>query len=388
MTEIKRPSMKDGVIKRGATYSYVVRERDPQTGKTKPRWFGGFPTAKAAKAARDKARVNVAKGTYVPPSPVTLGEWLDLWLAGHAGQIKPSTEASYRSKIDLYLKPTVGAERLQSLSPARLSALFRRLSEAGGKGGRPLSARSVQYVRAILRKALADAVVDRVLEVNPAIGSKAVRSDGKPKHITWTAEQQAAFVSATESERWAIIWLLALATGMRRGELCGLRWSDVDLDGAVVAVNSSVTQIGGKRVASTPKNHERRKVAIDQRTRDALKVWRKFQAAERLEWGPAYVDTEGLLFTWQNGAPVMPDYLTKEFTKAITRAGAGLPRMTLHGTRHTHATTLLREGVPVHVVSKRLGHKDPSVTLNVYADAIPEDDDRAVAVFSRAVWGA
>lgn len=386
MTDGARPAMRDGIIKRGTTYSYVVRERDPETGRSRPRWVGGFPTAKAAKAARDKARVNVSRGTYVAPANMTVAEWLDQWLSGHAVELKPSTVHAYRQKIDGYLKPAIGAERLQALSPRRLSAVFRTMSESGGMGGRPLSPRSVEYTRAILRKALNDAVVERVLEVNPVTGSKSPKSDGKPKHVTWTAEQQRAFLTALEGARWLVVWMLALATGMRRGELCGLTWADVDLDASMVAIERSSLQLHGERVTTTPKNHERRKVSLDPVTTATLKAWRKAQAAERLQWGPAYRDTLGLVFTWEDGSPVLPDYLTKEFAKV--QAGLGLPRMTLHGTRHSHATTLLREGVPVHIVSKRLGHKDPSVTLNVYADAIPEDDDRAVQVFSRAVWGA
>jgi integrase len=92
------------------------------------------------------------------------------------------------------------------------------------------------------------------------------------------------------------------------------------------------------------------------------------------------------VFTWENGSPVQPDYVTKAFVKAQT--GLGLPRLVVHGLRHSHATMLLREGMPVHIVAKRLCHKDPSVTLNVYADVIPDDDHRAVDVFSKAVWGA
>ena len=104
-------------------------------------------------------------------------------------------------------------------------------------------------------------------------------------------------------------------------------------------------------------------------------------------WGPAYVDADGLVFTWQDGRPVLPDYVTKAFA-ALTAKTEGVPRLVLHELRHSHASILLRDGVPVHVVAKRLGHKDPSVTLNVYADAIPDDDGRAVDVFSKAVWGA
>jgi integrase len=99
------------------------------------------------------------------------------------------------------------------------------------------------------------------------------------------------------------------------------------------------------------------------------------------------MDQGGLVFTWENGRPVLPDYATKAFG-ALTAAATGVPRLVLHELRHTHATILLRDGVPVHVVTRRLGHNDPSVTLNVYADAIPADDGRAVDVFSRAVWGA
>lgn len=148
----------------------------------------------------------------------------------------------------------------------------------------------------------------------------------------------------------------------------------------------SATQFGQQIVTTDTKNHENRTVALDPKTAAALKAWRQQQASERLEWGPAYEDTDGLVFAWENGARVFPDYFAKAFLAA--QKGTSLPRMNIYGDRHTHATTLLREGIPVHIVSKRQGHKDPSVTLNVYADAIPKDDDRAVEVFAKAVWGA
>jgi integrase len=172
---------------------------------------------------------------------------------------------------------------------------------------------------------------------------------------------------------------------MRRGELMALRWTDVDLDTGIVSLERSTAQVGSSLVTTTPKNHERRQVSIDQRTVTMLRTWRTTQAAQRLQWGAAWEDTAGLVFTWENGAPLLPDFVSKGFLRAQT--GLGLPRLKLHEIRHSHATILLRSGVPVHIVSKRLGHKDPSVTLNVYADVIPDDDTSAVDVFSRAVWG-
>jgi integrase len=377
--------MRGGVIKRGATWSYVVREKDPATGKTRPRWVGGFPTQKAAKAARVAASNAVNVGSYVAPQDLTVGAYLDRWLDGHSVELKPSTAASYRAKIDLYLVPAIGEEKVQQLTPGRLSVVWKQLGESGGKGGRPVSVRTVEFARAVLRRAMNDAVVDRVVLVNPVIGSKMPKRDGKPQHITWTGAQVAEFLEAVEGSRWSPLWQLLAATGTRRGEACALKWSHIDLEAGIVSVEQSTTQLGQRRVTTTPKNHERRKINIDPRTIAVLRAWRKQQAAERLQWGPAYVDT-GLLFTWQDGTPVLPDYLSKAFVKL--QAGLGLPRLVLHGLRHSHATIMLRDGVPVHIVAKRLGHKDPSVTLNVYADCIPDDDESAVDVFSRAVWGA
>ena len=386
MTEQKKPEMRDGIIQRGTTWSYVVRERDPQTGTTKPRWVGGFPTRTAARKARDSARNAVNKGTYVSPANLSAGEYLDKWITAHEIGLKPSTAASYRAIIGRYLKPAIGHERVQSLSPTRLSTLFADLYARGGKGGKALSPRTVQFARAVLRRAMQDAVLDRIIEVNPTVGTKRPRVS-KPKHTTWTGEQLHAYLGTLTSEdRWGPLWMLALASGMRRGELMALRWSDVDLDTGLIAVERAVTQIGQELSYSTPKNYERRGVSVDPRTVAALKAWRKVQLGERLAWGEAYQGTEDLLFTWEDGRPVLPDYVTKTFVKSQT--GIEVPRLKLHEARHTHATLLLREGVPVHIVAKRLGHKDASVTLDVYADAIPADDDRAVDVFSKAVWGA
>jgi len=388
--------MRDGIIKRGSGYSYVVRELDPATGTRKPRWISGFPTRAAAKRARDEARHSVHSGTYVAPQDLTVAVWLERWMEAHAVELKPSTVKTYNDKIRLYLVPAIGHERLQSLSPSRLSVVWRDLHQHGGKGGKPVSPRTVEFARAVLRKAMEDAVVERLVQVNPVVGSKMPKRDGKPKHTTWTGAQLGAFLEHIADHRWRPLWQLAASTGMRRGELAGLAWARVDLDAGTVAVEVSTTQLGNERVTTTPKNHERRTIAIDSHMVATLRAWRTQQAAERLAMGPAYADREGLVFTWEDGRPVMPDYITKAFDSLQTSLRRTLeaaseptfPRLVVHELRHTHATLLLRAGVPVHIVAKRLGHKDPSVTLNVYADVIPDDDTSAVDVFSKAVWGA
>ncbi|MGC0271717.1 tyrosine-type recombinase/integrase [Pseudactinotalea sp. Z1739] len=381
----EQPKMRGGVVKRGRTWSYVVRETDPETGRRRPRWVGGYPTRKAAVDARADAMSAMGKGTYVAPQDLTVGEWLDRWMKAHAMELKPSTAKSYRGNIERYLKPPLRHERMQTLSPSRLSVVFRDLYEQGGKGGKPLSARTVEFARAVLRRSMQDAVLDRVISVNPVVGTKRPKVI-KPRHQTWTGAQVHTYLGHAQGQRLFPLWALALATGMRRGELCALRWQDIDLEAAVVSVDRSVTQQGQERHYVTPKNYERRAVSIDPEAVAALRALKVQQTKDRLAWGKAWEDTEGLVFTWENGGPLLPDYVSRAFV--TSQAGAGLPRLKLHEARHTHATVLLRELVPVHVVAKRLGHKDPSVTLNVYADSIPEDDTSAVDVYARAVHGA
>lgn len=407
--------MRDGIIKRGSIYYYTVRERvtvpviNPETGgqvlddqgrpatttKTKPRWIRGTRTREATKAMRDEARNAVRQGTYVAPQHLTVDAWLDRWMDAHEMVLKPSTAKTYRDKVRLYLKPAIGHLQLQALSPSLLSSVWRDMHAGGGKGGKPVSPRTVEFARAVLRKAMEDAVVERLIQVNPVIGSKMPKRDGKPKHTTWTGQQLATFLEHQAADRWAPMWQLFAATGMRRGEVAGLRWAEVDLEGGVVAVERSTTQLGQERVTSTPKNHERRTIGIDEQTVATLRAWKAQQATERLAFGPTYADSEGLVFTWPDGRPVMPDYITKSFGKHQSTINAKLaaaehpllPTLVVHELRHSHATILLRAGVPVHIVAKRLGHKDPSVTLNVYADVIPDDDTSAVDVFRKVVWG-
>jgi len=375
------PAMKDGIIKRGKTWSFVVREQDPETGKARPRWVGGFRTREDAKTARDKARSATREGTYVVPRGVSVGEWLTIWLDAHAATLKPSTLHSYRAKVETYLRPALGAAKLQALSPSRLSKLWADMSDHGGENGGPLSPRTVEYARAILRKACSDAVVERILTVNPVHGSKAPRRETHDL-VVWDGAQQRAFLTATAETRWGVVWLLALASGMRRGEMCALRWDAVDFDASTVKVSHSATQVGNDIVTTDTKTHETRLIALDPETMAALRDLRKQQAAERLAYGPGYPET-GLLFTWPNGARVLPGFLSKGFVAA--QDGLELPRLTLHGCRHSHASTLLRGGIPVHVVAARLGHADAALTLRVYAHAIPSDDAAAVAAFTLAV---
>ena len=385
------PRLRDGVIKRGASWSYVIRVPDPATGVTKPRWVGGFATEQDAKAARDEARVKARRGEYVNRSTSTVADYLAEWAEAHAAAVKPKTLAGYRHDIDRYIVPRIGRMRLQALRPAVISKLYRDLSEHGGRDGRPLSATTVSHIHRTLRKALADAVdVDQVLAANPAARSKRPKSARAEPRRIWTFEHLATFLAEASSHRLFAFYRLAAYTGARRGELLYLRWAAVDPNAAEVTFGGSTAVVRGQRVEGTTKGGRSRTVSLDRDTVAILREHRRRQAEERLSAGSAWTDS-GLVFISRWGEPLYPDTVTALMTKLINRHNntdppppKPLPHARLHDLRHLHATTLLLAGVPVHVVAARLGHADPAVTLRVYAHVLREQAAGVGDIFAQA----
>ena len=386
------PKLRDGVIKRGASWSYVIRVPDPATGINRPKWVGGFATEADAKAARDEARVRARRGEYVNRSISTVADYLAEWAEAHASTVKPKTLAGYRHDIDHYIVPRIGRMRLQALRPAVISKLYRDLAEHGGRDGGPLSVSTVSHIHRTLRKALADAVdVEQVLAVNPAARSKRPRTGSIEPVQIWTIEQLGTFLTAARSHRLFAFYRLAAYTGARRGELLYLRWPAVDLDAAEVTFGGSAAVVRGQRVEGTTKGGRSRIVSLDKDTVTILREHRRQQAEERLAAGSAWNDNGGLVFTTRWGEPLYPDTVTALMAKLINTHNktatktSPLPHARLHDLRHLHATTLLLAGVPIHVVAARLGHADPAVTLRVYSHVLREHAASVGDVFAQAV---
>ncbi len=200
----------------------------------------------------------------------------------------------------------------------------------------------------------------------------------------WTEGEAAAFLASVVDDRMFPLWRLALATGLRRGELCGLRWKDVDLAVGVVVV-ASTRVVADAVVTGEPKTKAgARIVALDRDTVAALAFWKRRQAQERLAAGASWADS-GLVFVDEHGVPPHPETLTRCWREAVERAG--LPPIRLHDACHTAATVLLRAGVPVKVVSQRLGHADVAVTIRIYQHVTAQDDRQAAEALGRALGG-
>ncbi len=385
--------LRDGVIKRGGSWSYVIRVPEPATGVSKPRWVGGFKTEEEAKAARDEARVRARRGEYVNRTTMTVAGYLSEWLDAHATTVKPKTFAGYRHDIDHYIVPGIGRLRLQSLRPAVISKFYRDLTEHGGRDGRPLSAWTVSHVHRTLRKALADAVdVDQLLSVNPAARTKRPRANSTEPSVIWTTGQLNSFLDVARSHRLFAFYRLAAYTGARRGELLHLRWSAINLDSGEVTFSGSTAVVRGQRVEGTTKGGRSRTISIDSETAVVLRDHLLQQTEDRRAAGSAWNDNGGLVFTTRWGEPLYPDSVSALMSKLIRRHNESvsppvrpLPDARLHDLRHLHATTLLLAGVPVHVVAARLGHADPAVTLRVYSHVLREHTAGVGDVFARAV---
>jgi integrase len=381
-TRKNTPRLRDGVMKRGTTWSYVIRVKDPETGISKPRWVGGFATEQDAKAARDEARVRARHGEYIDRNRITVAAYLDEWLNAHAIEIKPRTLADYRACIRLYAVPRIGHLPIQAVRPSTITKLYRDLLASGGGDGRPLAVATVTHLHAVLRKAFRDAViVDELIGSNPVERAKRPRTQAPEPGTVWTIAQLRAFLAVARQHRLFAFFHVAAYTGARRGELLNLRWKKITITG-------STAVIGGERVSGTTKSGRTRVVSIHDETVAVMRQRKADQAAEQLKAGDSWRGTkDGYVFTTGWGEPIYPDTVTSLMTKLI-RANQRLPHARLHDLRHLHATTLLLSGVPVHVVAARLGHADPAITLRVYAHVIRSAEAAAADIFADAVNAA
>lgn len=380
--------MRGTVIKRGTTWSVVIDVGRDANGKRVRRWHSGFATKKEAERARTEILSRVDKGTYVEPSRQGLGDFLEReWLPAITTRVRASTWDSYSRNVRLHITPHLGSEPIQALTPARLNAFYADLLASGrvdGAGG--LSPKSVRYVHGILRKALADAVRWNVAQRNVADLADPPKLTGSHREMrTWTADELRAFLKLVAGERLHAAFVLAATTGLRRGEILGLRWSDVDLDASRLAVRQAIVSVAYEIKFSEPKTaRSRRSVALDGRTLAVLRAWRKTQLEERMLLGDDYVDS-GLVFTREDGRYIHPDRLSQLFERLV--ASSELPRIRLHDLRHTHATLALAAGVHPKVVSERLGHSTVAFTLDVYSHAVPALQQDAADRIADLVFG-
>jgi integrase len=279
--------MRGHAYKRGATWTVVYDEQPDENGKRRQRSKGGFATKREAEQWLTDTLAKIASGSYAVPSKLTVADFLEReWLPAVEGTLRPLSVQRYRSIIRLYVKPRIGSQRLQGLSGGSLNVLYGELEQAG------LSVSTRRLVHAVIGRALRDA--ERWGRVPRNVARMAdPPSRGRSRAQAWTASELRRFLEYVGSDRLAALWRLAATTGMRRGELAGVTWRALDLDGARLSVEQQLVPTRGGATFGPPKSaRSRRTVALDPPTIDMLRTHRATQLLERDFAGPAYVDRD------------------------------------------------------------------------------------------------
>jgi integrase len=405
------------VYQRGNTWSYRVDlEPDLLTGKRQRENRGGFPTEDDAWAEAVKARTALATGRHVKASRRTVRQVAAEWLASIEHSIKPSTYTNYVDYLDAYVLPTIGDRRLQDINVTILNALYRHLLENGrikpnnnaamydywltktrtgrtvtprqlatecktsihaarravaryeaGRFPRQLSSglapKTVRNIQNMLHKMFGTATAWHYIEHNPTdhVSKPRVR---RRRPETWDAEQLRAFLTHASTDRFRALWVLVATTGMRRSELAGAERASLDLDAGQLTIAPTRVVVGGKAVDEDGKTESgRRTISLDPHTVAVLREHVAMLDEERQAWGDSYPD-HGKLFCYEDGRQLHPDTITRRFNRLVDRSG--LPRITLHGVRHSYATVSVDAGINPKAISERIGHSSVAFTMQTY----------------------
>ncbi len=327
--------------------------------------------------------------------------WGQLGPGSRSRSVYPQTRASYKKNWRLHIEPyPVASLPLAQVTGLKLTSHYRHLEKSGRKDyreGEGLSARTVRYIHTIIHGVLGQAVRDGLLLRNPADAATppTPREAKAPEMTCWSAPQLATFLrwSAENSQSHALWWTLA-NTGMRRGEALELRWRDPDLAAATLSVRRSAGLVrefgeGAEIAVGDTKSHKPRVIDMDAATVAVLRARRTARGSLALQ----LARDDALIFGDIEGAHRNPEHTSRQFVREVTRCREALgedtlPMIRLHDLRHSHATILLTAGVPVHVVSQRLGHASPVVTMTVYAHVLPGSQREAADLFGKIIGEA
>jgi len=353
----------------GSWEIFIDYGRDPATGKRRQH----SETIRGTAADADK-RIRtlidqVERNSFVDSKRITFSDWLKRWYQDYVlTRTRSRTADSYRSEIRNHIVPALGQIRLSRLSPQHLQDYYSKALASGKlESGAGLSRRTVLYHHRIISKALKHAVRMGVLSHNPAEMVDPPRLIRR--EITILAPRNIPrFLEAIWESIYSVLFYTAFATGMRLGELLALTWEDIDLERGFISVTKALSKRGGVKIEDTKTDYGRRRIEISS---SLLRVLREHRSAERAKGetlGRPLEETD-LVFSYPGNRPLDPSTITHKFTEVIRRAG--LPCLTFHGMRHTHASILIASGVDIKSVSARLGHASASFTLDTYGHLLP-----------------
>ncbi len=380
----RRPNRTGTIFKRKDGYyqGTVYIGRDPETGKEKKKTFYG----KSRPEVSEKLQKFIAKmklGLWVEGGNVTLGDWLDAWLEQYAKpSIRPTTYDNYEMVIRLHIKPSLGHIKLEKLQPGDIQSFYNTKLEKGNiRTKKGLSPRTIRIAHVILHEALEQALKEERINRNPVDFCSPPKVE-KREVSYLTPEEEKKFLQALEGEPLAAAFILLLGTGIRRGELLGLRWQDIITtpDGTFLNIRQQLVKakIDGKQrlIFQPPKSDKgRRTIPLLDWGIEALKKHREKQNEQKIKCGKKYEDHD-LVFATATGRPINPRNFHRTFKRILAKAG--IPDIRLHALRHTFATRLGEANIHPKVMQELLGHSSVSLTLGTYTHVLPKLKQEAV----------
>lgn len=364
------------ILKRGKTY-YIRYEGDHRPDGSRRQVMQACPgmTYKQAQQLLRERESERAHGDFIDPSAKTLEEYLLDWLEHIKGTIADSTWNLYRLCIHSHIIPALGKMKLTQLTPLQIQQFYSDLHKTGANRhhkDKPLSPKTIKNIHSILHRALAQAVKWRLRSNNPAEMTELPKVTRPDVHATDQAGLHALIAAIEADSKWRLPVLIALATGMRRGEVLALQWQDWDEERNAVIVRRALSQfLGADVTVKGTKTDRTRVVLLPETIADELRKHR--EAAIHKE--PA-----DFICCDFRGVPYSPKAFTRAFARLASTAGVAI---SLHGLRHSHATALIAAGIPVKVVSERLGHSTVSITQDIYTHVLPTMQREAVNVFEQ-----
>lgn len=353
--------------KYGETYTYfearLVVGVDPETGKTIRKSITGKTKAEVEKKLREVQR-EISDGIYKKDVKITVKGWCETWLSEYiALSAKPLSLSTYESRIRNHIIPEFGGKKLKEIDSVAVQAWVNRLHKVKG-----LSPKTIKNTYAILKEILQQAVSVHYITVNPCVDIRLPRIEKKEIRPLEENELNALIKALEENEEeYAPVFLFAVFTGMREGEICGLAWDAVSFEKGIISVRQQLQkekQAGGKYYLSTPKHDKTREVLVAPFVMDLLRKEKRKQAEDHLAFGIGWKNDWNLVFTNRDGSHIKPATLLKHFKRILDKAGLRDARF--HDLRHTFAVNSLQEGDDVKTVQKNLGHATAAFTLDVY----------------------
>jgi integrase len=364
-----------GMVRQRADKTYEARftvGRDAGTGKPIKKSVYGKTQADVVKRMTE-ALAAVNNGTYVEPTKMTLGAWLDIWVKDYLGGIRELTRKSYVVNIENHIKPKLGAVRLDQLDAHTVQGFYNDLSESGRimqKGQtkeKPpgLSPKTVKNIHGTLHKALNQALLLKYINYNPTDAAVLPRIEKKEMNYL-QGKEIADFMAACESHDHGILFMFTALTGLRRGEALGVTWNAVDRDNGTIYIDKQLQRgEDGKLDFAPPKNDEKRHITPPPTVFQLLKRQKAKQGEKQIKNRELWNNDKGLVFTNETGGGLDGDAVYKNYKRFLKSHGFN-EGLRLHDLRHTGATLMLESGMTILEVSKELGHADPGFTMKVY----------------------